>query len=213
MSTRRPGWAALQGFATVMMVVTVAVGVGGAAARLIGGELDRVVSIAAGTVVLFMFWRWIQIGARRRTDPVATATTTVPTPSTGPWGVVGAVLTVLVLGGIVALGVWSTVSVRGDRDRAETVRDEAVAAARRRHLDVDTVRSAQVTGIASAWNDEDPDSALQELLSLESGRIVDVSVDGETASLLIRPDGGGPPCAVVDIVHGDLIRGRITANC
>lgn len=196
-----------------MMVVTVAVGVGGAVARLIDGQLDRVASIAAGTVVLFMFWRWIQIGARRRAHPVATATTTIPTRPTGPWGVVGAVLTVLVLGGLLALGVWSTVSVRGDRDRAEAARDEAVAAARRRHLDVDTVRAAQTAGIVSAWDEEDPDAALLELLPLESGRIVDVSVDGETASLLIRPDGGGPPCAVLDIVHGDLIRGRITANC
>lgn len=209
----RPIWAVISVAASILLVVTVAVGVVAAVVRTVEGDLAGVAGVAAGTVVSFMFWRWIQVGARHRLRAIDDPASHGPASSVGPWGVVGGVLTVLVLGGLVALAIWSSTSLRADQDRAERLRDEAVAAAKRGELDVDTLRSVHARWLAAAWSG-DPDEVLAELFPLEHGRIADLSVDGDTASLLVRPtDGGGPPCAVVDVIHGDVIRGRITNDC
>lgn len=189
--------------------------VGGAAAivRFFDGGLEPVVGITIGTVVLFMFWRWIQVGAQRRVRLLEEAGEDGAARSIGPWGVVGGVLTVLVLGGLIGLGIWSLTSLRADRDRAEAARDEAVAAAKRRKLDVETVRAVQQERLSASWDEEVHEDDLVELLPLEHGRVAEVSVAADTASLLIRPHGGGPPCAVVDIIYGDLVRGRLSNDC
>lgn len=196
-----------------MLMVTVAGGAVAAVARILDRDLAGVAGVAVGTVVLFMFWRWIQIGADHRLRAPDGSDPDDPVRSVGPWGIVGAVLTVLVLGGLIAFGIWSTVSLRGDRDRAETARDEAVAAAKQQKLDVDSLRPVHARRLAASWDGEPDGDELADLLPLEHGRITDLSIEGETASLLVRPDGGGPPCAVVDIVHGDLIRGRLSNDC
>lgn len=209
----RPIWAALSFAASVLLVVTVAVGAISAVVRVFDGDLAGLAGTAGGTVVAFMFWRWIQVGARHRLRAIDDPDSPAEASSVGPWGVVGGILTVLLLGGLVALAVWSTTSLRDDQDRAETARDEAVAAAKRQRLDVDSLRPVYARWLAAAWSG-DPDTELTDLLPLEQGRIADLSIDGDSASLLVRPaDGGGPPCAVVDIIHGDVIRGRITNDC
>lgn len=206
-------WATVAVAASWMLVATVIVGGAAAIIRFLDDGLEPVVGITIGTVVLFMFWRWIQVGAQRRVRLLEEADEDGSARSIGPWGFVCGVLTVLVLGGLIGLGIWSLTSLRADQDRAETARDEAVAAAKRRKLDVETVRVVQQERLSASWGGEVHEDDLDELLPLEHGRVVAVSVAADTASLLIRPQGGGPPCAVVDIVHGDLVRGRLSNDC
>jgi len=171
---------------------------------------------AGGAAFAFVFWRWMHLGARARLverdaagghGPEGAEPTRI-----GPWGVVGGVLTALVVTALVGLGVWATIAGRADQRAAEEARDEAVRVARRRGLTVLDVRAALATESTAAWQGE-VSQVVAGLLPLEHGTVIAASDGGDHASLLIRPADGDTVCAVVDITHGDLVRGRLTDHC
>ena len=195
----RTGWKVLGAVAAVLAGLALVAGIATAIVTAADRDLWATVRTLAYAAAGAQFWRWIHLGARDRCRAIDDPE--IETEPTGPWGVVGAVLMGVIVTALLGLTVWSGIAGRADRDRAEQARDEAVRAAKARSLTADEVR---------VWIARDDGS---DLLDLRHGSIAVASTDGDHASILVRPDGGGPPCAVVDIVHDDLVRGRLTTDC
>lgn len=206
-------WTVAAVAARVMMLFTVLTGL----IAMFGSAFDRdawtTVRTGFGVFAFAVFWHWIHLGARRRAAELGDGSARGASGSAGPWGIVGGVLTAVVFGGLLVLGFWASRSLQADRADAEAARDEAVRVAKDLELTVDRVRAVEMMVSVSAWDGEVDADPIADLLPLEHGRVVGTSVDGNSASLLIRPGGGGPPCAVVDIVRSNLVRGRLTDDC
>lgn len=213
------GWALLSVLARVALVLGAVTTVVTAVVAAVDRAPWRAVgALASGAGSALFFW-WIHLGASLRVHPPddddrASAATGnglgVHAPpvrrEVGPWGWVGVGLTTVVLGALAALVAWASITTSRDRTQVERVRDAAVAQARTRHLTVEDLR------VASTRRYTDPEST-SDLLRVPGGRVLAVSADGDHGSILIRPDRGSPPCVVVDVLAGDVIRGRLTDNC
>ena len=192
-------------------------------AAIVGGVVAVVVSISrrdtwavVSSVVTatfgVLFWRWILLGAWLRVWPPEGVDPSEVDP-VGPWGIVGRVLLALMVVFGVGLALWAMVVNSNAQEDAEKARDAAVRMAKDRRLTVDEVGRARSDFLRWSW-DEDPrePNPYEKLLPLTEGEVADVAVEGDRASILIRLHDS-PPCAVVDITHGDIIRGRITDRC
>lgn len=210
----RIGWWALAALSAVLLMASVAAGLI-LAYTAFGDEGLVGVPFRVGLAAMGAgFWWWILSSIRRRLrardgDDVAEVADVDPI---GPWGVVGRVLLGMMLAGFLALFVW--VDLVGSRavERAEAARDEALRLAQDRDLTVADVESARVAELAWAVGGGEGPDPYQQLLPLTEGSVSDVAVDGDRASILIRTDDS-PPCAAIDITHGDIIRGRLTDRC
>lgn len=206
----RTGWWLLAAVSGLLLAGTALGGVVVGWAAVVDRDAFALLRIAVAAGFGVLFWRWILLGAWLRIRPPDGIDPAVADP-VGPWGVVGRVLLALLVVGFVGGGVWA--SLAGDRaiERAEEARDAAVRAAKDRGLTVDDVTAAQ--GAAAIWaTDPSGPDPLSTLLDVPGAEVVDVAANGDEASILLRTDDS-PPCAVVDIVQGDLIRGRLTDRC
>lgn len=201
---RRSGWWVLVAVAGTLAVSS-ALGGGYAVIQALSHrDLGLALSTAGGAGLGVVFWRWIALGALLRVRPPEGVDPAEADP-VGPWGVVGRVLLGLMVIGFVGTTVWIGLVSGPTKERAEKARDEAVRLAQDRGLTAADVELALATiGIDGGADDR--------LLPLTEGTIASLAADGERASILIRVDGS-PPCAVVDITHGDIIRGRLTDRC
>jgi hypothetical protein len=206
--TRRRWWNLLGWSATALMALTVVAGLAAAGLAAWQHRLARLAGASIGAGFAVTFWHWIRMGAFARAEQSEID----EGRRIGPWGVVGAILTGLLVLGFLGLNVWTTVATDRDRRQAEQVRDAAVREAKSRGLTVEDVRTAVGADAASAW-DGSATTSVDALLSVQHGHVEQATADGDHASILIRPDRGGPPCVVVDIVGGDRLRGRLTDDC
>lgn len=208
------GWAVLAGIGGLLFVLT-ALGVSWQVGTSIGDDRPGSAASAAGVGALtLLFWWWITLGSWNRFRPPTDPDTGLPLREeepVGPWGVVGRVLVVVLVGTFVAGGLWLASEARDATRAAEAVRDRAEREANRRDLTVADVEQARADGLTWAADGEGPDP-YQELLSVPGASVADVSVDGARAAILLRlPES--PPCVVVDIDADDLISTRITSSC
>ena len=190
----------------------------GAGFAVVGRMLDLDVLGAGWAFVALvtgvLFWRWILLGAWLRLRPPEGVDPSVVDP-VGPWGVVGRVMIAALVVGFLGVVVWVAVVGSAATDRAEEVRDAAVRIARDRGMtvaDVTAAQNAYVLEASSGDVDEDASDVYADLFDIPGARVVAVAVNGDEASILLRTEKS-PPCAVVDIVRNDLIRGRITDKC
>lgn len=208
----RIGWWLLAALSALLLVASAAAGLVLAGRAILDRTSLRLVAALGIGGVAAAFWWWILTSVRHRLAPSADAPPTTTDPI-GPWGVVGRALLAVTLLGVLALWVWADLVGSEAVERAEAARDEAVRLAEDLDLTVDDVEAARIAALSWAWGDESagPDP-FQQLLPLEEGTVADVAVDGDRASILIRTDDS-PPCAAVDITHGDIVRGRLTDRC
>lgn len=211
---QRIGWWVLAVVSAVFLALTLA-GAGFVIVRRLV-DLDVVgagwaaVSLGAGV----LFWRWILLGAWLRLRPPEGVDPSTVDP-VGPWGVVGRVMIAALVVGFLGVVVWIAVVGSAATDRAEEVRDTAVRIARDRGMTVADVAAAQNAYVLETSNGEgdvEAGDAYADLFDIPGARVVAVAVNGDEASILLRTEKS-PPCAVVDIVRNDLIRGRITDKC
>lgn len=215
---RRSGWLALAGVAVLVGVASAA----GLAWQLFVAVRDGkpaavVLASVVGAMVLG-FWALIGLGAWYRANPPIDDETGEPVarPEVGPWGRVGRVLTVAVLAGLVAVGIWATTAGRRSDQAAQRVRVRADRTARQAGITVDKVSQARSAFLT--WSTtQDPDrptgpSPLDQLLPVPGAEVVDAAVDPSHAALLLRPDEG-PPCVVVDVDEADVVTTRLTRRC
>jgi len=213
--TRRWGWLALAGVAGSLFVVTAVGGAWFAGVALsdgrVLGALGSIVTIGFG----LLFWKWITQGAWHRANPPVDPVTGrpgVPSEPIGPWGVVGRVLMVLIVGTIVVGGVWSVVAERRSTDAAEGIRDQAERTVRRRGITPRRVEQARVDHAAWAIGPSGTSDPYDELLTVAGADVLDVSVRDGGAAILLRPDAG-PPCVVVSIDGNAVVRSRLLDRC
>jgi hypothetical protein len=191
-------------------------------ATAIGGTLLLGISVGDGEawpavrallsgIAGLAFWRWVGLGAWQRSQPPGPDD---PDPGArmGPWGVVGVVLTVLVLGGLGAGIVWAGVVDWRTSRAAEEVREDADLEARRNGLTVERVLDAEQDRQAWLFDQRGPDPYL-DLLDVSGAEVVDTSVDprGRAAILLRLP--GSPPCVVVLVDRNDHVTSEVTSRC
>lgn len=215
---RRWGWLALAAIGSLLFVTTALGGAWVAGLTLTDGPvldaLGGLVSVGVG----LLFWKWITLGAWYRANPPVDPETGLPTgrpEPIGPWGVVGRVLMVLLVGSIVVGGIWFATLDRRATAAAEKVRDQAERTVRRKGLTVEQVSTARDEHWAWAWqSDGTADNAdpYDALLTVAGADLVDVSVGEGEATILLHPDES-PPCVVVTIDGNDLVRSRLTPDC
>ncbi|CAN5309472.1 hypothetical protein BH20ACT3_BH20ACT3_16750 [soil metagenome] len=110
---------------------------------LVDGAMVDALGTGLTAGLSLIFWRWITIGAWVRSEPPAGDEQEPRSEPVGPWGVVGQVLMVTVVGGLVAVLLWTSVAERGATRAAEGVRVDAERAARQAGLTVDQVRATR----------------------------------------------------------------------
>lgn len=214
--TRRWGWYALAGIGAAAFLAMALGGAWGLGLALRDGEAAGAV-LGAGPVVLgLVFWRWITLGAWFRARPPLdhdTGQPVAPAEPIGPWGIVGQVLLVLIVGGFTILAAYAASLDRSSTDAAEEVREQAERTVRGNAVTVARVEQAQVAHGTWAWDGgagrPDP---YDELAVVPGAELVDVSVRQGQASLLFSPDDA-PPCVVVTVDADDLVRSRLTTDC
>lgn len=204
----------LAGIGALLFVLT-ALGVSWQVGTSIGdGRLGAAAGAVGVGALTLLFWWWIALGAWSRFRPPTDPATGLPIRDeepVGPWGVVGRVLVVLLVGTFVAGGLWLAVGARRATQAADRVRERAEREANRRELTVADVEQARADAAVWVASGEGPDP-YQELLSVPGASVADVSVDGDRAAILLRlPES--PPCVVVDIDADDLIATRLTSSC
>lgn len=211
---RRWGWLALAGVAGLLFVTTAVGGAWIVGLALADGEVLNAVGGIVPIGFGLVFWRWIALGGWYRANPPVDPETGRPTgrpEAVGPWGVVGRVLMVLIVGTLVIGGIWFTTLDRRTTAAAEEVRDEAERTARRRGLTTEQAATAredhQLWTSGSAGTDP-----YDDLLSVPGAEVVDVSVRDGEAAILLRPDDS-PPCVVVTVDGSDLVRSRLSSDC
>lgn len=149
-----------------------------------------------------LFWAWIVAGCwRRATEPEPGPYDPAPVPHGAAFVVANLVLAVLFTA-LVAGGLWAGVDAARDAERVDLVRHRVEVAARAVDLDRAAIRRASAAGI----------DGVATLLPVTGASVVAVATDGDTASVLFRPDGG-PPCVVLDIDADDLRSTRRTSRC
>lgn len=213
--TRRWGWLALAGFAALAFVWTAVGGAWFAGVALSDGRVLGALGSIVTTGFGLLFWKWIGQGcwyrAHQPVDPV-TGRPGVPSEPVGPWGVVGRVLIVLIVGTIVVGGVWSVAAERRSTDAAERVRHQAERTVRRLGITPRRVEQSRVDHAAWAIGPRRTSDPYDELLTVPGADVLDVSVRDGKAAILLRPDGG-PPCVVVSIDGNDAVRSRLLDRC
>ncbi len=178
---------------------------------------DGKLGSAAGTLgvgaLTLLFWWWITLGAWTRFRPPTDPATGLPIRDeepVGPWGVVGRVLVVVLVGTFVAGGLWLAVGARRATQAAERVRERAEREANARNLTVADVEQAQRDRTVWSWGESGTDP-YDELLEVEGARVWEVAVEDGEAQILLRLDH--VPCVIVEIDRDDLIRTHTTMRC
>lgn len=211
------GWWALAAVSGVILTLTVVGGAVALVAEFMDGDAGGALSVLGAVGVSVLFWRWILLGAWLRIRPPEGVDPTEADP-VGPWGVVGRVMLGVLVIGFAGVSIWATVTTNEAVARAEEARDAGVRIARERKLTAADVARVQSMVSAVSWDapegssGSELDELYDGLLEVPGAEVVAISADGDQASILLRVDGS-PPCAVVDIVRGDLIRGRLTDDC
>lgn len=170
-------------------------------------------ALGVGALTL-LFWWWITLGSWNRYRPPTDPSTGLPLRDeepVGPWGVVGRVLVVVLVGTFVAGGLWLAVEARQATSAAEDVRARAEREANRRNLTVADVQQAQRDHQVWSWDAASGTDPYVELLDVPGARVWDVTVENGRALVLLRLDR--VPCVIVEIDRDDLIRTHTTTRC
>ena len=192
--------------AGALAVLSAAGAVVGAIVAASERDLGRILLALVTGLLVATFWRWICLGAWYRAEG------RIETTPVGPWGVVGRVLTVLVLGGLVVAVVWAAVATQEDEDRAARTRDQAEQAAERSNLTLTDVQRV----VAARRDVTAPERGIPELealLDVPDAEIVDAVVEGDQGSILVMPDGQLSRCVVVTVDGAGVIDARVTSTC
>jgi hypothetical protein len=209
---RHTGWAALAVVGALLFVATALGGTYAFGLALVDGAVLDAVGTALTIGLSLVFWKWITLGAWVRAQPPDADQAAEPAAEPiGPWGMVGRVLMIGLVGVLVAGVLWGNVVDRSSTNAAQEVRSEAEREARRVDLTVGQVEQARALDDASTGDDRAPTS-VAGLLDVPGARVVDTSVDEGRAALLLRPDTS-PPCVVVSVDANGIIASRITTAC
>lgn len=213
---RRWGWYGLAAVGGVAFVGTAIGGAWGLGLALRDGELGGAV-LGAGPVVLgLVFWRWISLGAWLRARPPLdpeTGQPVHPAEPIGPWGIVGQILLVLIVGGFTVLAVYAATLDREATDAADGVRGRAERIVRSNGIGVAEVEQARIERTTWAGDDgTDRPDPFDRLAVVPGADLIDVSVRDGQAALLFSPDDA-PPCVVVTVDADGLVRSRLTSDC
>lgn len=203
---RRSGWAAFSVLSWALAVLSAVGAVVGAIVAAGHRDVGAILLTLVGGALVATFWRWMALGAWARADG------RVETTPVGPWGVVGRVLMLLIVVGLVGAVIWAEVSTRKDDDRANRTRDRSEQAAEDQHLTVADVQSALAARSHAPVGGPESRS-IERLLDISGARVVDASVEGDHASLLIWPDDRLTKCVVLTVDGAGVIDGRTTDRC